>query len=198
MVDMNAQKMDMSDFEAMAAAANGDRSAFDVIVKRHQSALVNYFLRYSGNLDTAAELAQEVFLKIYKARDRYRPEAKFTTYLFRVAHNLAVNELFAKKKPDMKSIDDENGVDPPDCEGVDPETETMAVETSETIREALSRLNPAERSAIILKYTQGMSYAEISNTTGRSVAGVESLLIRAKTKLKAELKKRGITGELFG
>jgi RNA polymerase sigma-70 factor (ECF subfamily) len=187
----------MSDFEAMAAAAEGDRSAFDVIVKRHQGALVNYFLRYSGNLDTAAELAQEVFLKIYKARDRYRPDAKFTTYLFRVAHNLAINELFAKKRPETKPIDNEDGIDPPDNEGIDPETETMTAETSRTIREALSKLNPAERSAIILKYTQGMSYAEISNATGRSTAGVESLLIRAKTKLKAELKKRGITGEMF-
>ncbi|MBN1573776.1 MAG: RNA polymerase sigma factor [Deltaproteobacteria bacterium] len=187
----------MSDFEAMAAAAEGDKSAFDVIVKRHQSGLINYFLRYSGNLDTAAELAQEVFLKIYKARDRYKPEAKFTTYLFRVAHNLAINELIAKKRPDTRSLDNEDGVDPPDYEGIDPETETMAAETSQTIREALLRLNPAERSVIILKYTQGISYAEISKTTGRSVAGVESLLIRAKAKLKAELKKRGITGEMF-
>ncbi len=188
----------MSDFDAMAAAARGDRSAFDVIVKRHQSALINYFFRYSGNLDTAAELAQEVFLKVYKARERYKPEAKFTTYLFRVAHNLAINELFAKKKPDIRSIDSENGIDLPDHEGNNPETGTMAVETSQTIKEALSKLNPAERSAIVLKYTQGMSYAEISKTIGRSTAGVESLLIRAKTKLKNELKKRGITGEMFG
>lgn len=189
--------MEMSDFDAMAAAARGDKSAFEVIVRRHQSALINYFLRYSGNLDTSAELAQEVFLKIYKARERYKPEAKFTTYLFRVAHNLAINELIAKKRPDTKPIEEENGVDPPDHEMNNPEMGTMAAETTETIRDALSKLNPPERSVIILKYTQGMSYAEISETIGRSVAAVESLLIRAKAKLKVELKKRGITEELF-
>ena len=183
----------MSDFDAMAAVAKGEKSAFDVIVKRHQSALINYFMRYSGNLDTAAELSQEVFLRIYKARKRYKPKAKFTTYLFTIAHNLAINELIAKKKPDTKPIDNDEKIETLNTPDDNPEVETMAIETSETIKEAMMQLNPSERSAIILKYTQGMSYAEISKSTGRSVAGVESLLIRAKAKLKVELKKRGLS-----
>ena len=183
----------MTDFEAMALIAKGEKSAFDVIVKRHQNALINYFMRYSGNLDTAAELSQEVFLRIYKARDRYKPKAKFTTYLFRVAHNLAINELIAKKRPNTKPLDNDEKMETLTIPDDNPETGTMAIETSDTIKEAMMQLNPAERSAIILKYTQGMSYKEISKSTGRSVAGVESLLIRAKTKLKVELKKRGLS-----
>jgi RNA polymerase sigma-70 factor, ECF subfamily len=192
-VEINTLKDEMTDFEAMALIAKGDKSAFDVIVKRHQNALINYFMRYSGNLDTAAELSQEVFLRIYKARDRYKPKAKFTTYLFRVAHNLAINELIAKKRPDTKPFDNDEKIETLTTPDDNPETGTMAIEKSDTIKEAMMQLNPAERSAIILKYTQGMSYREISKSTGRSVAGVESLLIRAKTKLKTELQKRGVS-----
>ena len=185
------------DHRAMAALGEGDHSAFKKIVKRHQGALINYFLRYTGNIDTAQELSQEVFLRVFKAAKRYKPRAKFTTYLFSIAHNLAINEVIAKKRPFIVSYDgDETKNFTSDSED-NPERKMLKSETMENIEFAMKKLNPRERSAVVMKYTQGMSYAEIAEITKSSVPAIESLLMRAKGKLKKWLKKEKIALDGF-
>ena len=87
-----------SDVELMLAAGAGDEGAFGELVSRHRDAIVNLTYRYLGNRADAEDLAQDVFLKVYRARKRYRPEAKFTTWLYRVAVNACLNEVRHRKR----------------------------------------------------------------------------------------------------
>jgi len=184
------------DQKLMQAAAEGDADSFGELVRRHQGSVINYFYRYTQNIETARELSQEVFLRIYEARKRYRPTAKFTTYLFRVAHNLAINRVIAKKRP--VSIPMETG-DPDTLDPViasesdNPEEAALVSEESRFIEDALLTLSERERSALIMKYTLDMSYAEIADATGDSESAVDSLLMRAKRKLRRELEKRDVS-----
>jgi len=184
------------DQKLMSAAAEGDTESFGELVRRHQGAVINYFYRYTQNIYTARELSQEVFLRLYKARQRYHPTAKFTTYLFRVAHNLAINKVIAKKRPVEvpTETDDPDTMDPViTSENDTPEEAALASEESRFIEDSLQALTERERSVLIMKYTLDMSYAEIADATGDSKSAVDSLLMRAKRKLKRELEKRGVS-----
>jgi len=181
----NRQEND-KDFEAMAAAAADHGWGFEYLVNKHQGALINYFFRFTRNIDTARELSQEVFLRLYTARQRYRPNSKFTTYLFTIAHNLVVNEVFVKKRPESAS--DSNGsADTIPSGDTGPEQAMIDREKNRKVHEALGRLNERERSAVIMKYTEGLSYAEIADIIGASIPAVESLLSRAKDKMRNSL-----------
>jgi len=184
------------DQKLMKAAAQGDTDSFGELVRRHQGSVIHYFYRYTQNIETARELGQETFLRIYQARKRYRPTAKFTTYLFRVAHNLAINKVIAKKRPVHipTQTDDPDTLDPVIASEADnPEEAALVAEESRFIEDSLHALSERERSVLIMKYTLDMSYAEIAETTGDSESAVDSLLMRAKRKLKRELEKRNIT-----
>jgi RNA polymerase sigma-70 factor (ECF subfamily) len=172
----------------MEAASRGEEWAFEYLVGRYQGALINYFLRHTGSIEAAKELSQEVFLRLYTARHRYRPETKFTTYLFTIAHNLVVNEVFAKKRPESYTNTDEaaGAVASPD-DG--PEQSLITKEEKKKVTDAMSRLNARERSALVMKYTEGMSYVEIAEAIGSSVPAVESLLSRAKEKMRKSLRR---------
>jgi RNA polymerase sigma-70 factor, ECF subfamily len=174
------------DHDAMEAASKGEQWAFEHIVSKYQGSLINYFLRFTQNLDTAKELSQEVFLRLYQARDRYRPETKFSTYLFTIAHNLAINEIFVKKRPET-SADDNVPVESTPSNHRGPEQSLIDSEQTRQINEALARLSFRERSAVIMKYTEGLSYIEIAEITGSSIPAVESLLSRAKEKMRKHL-----------
>lgn len=170
----------------MEAAANGHPWGFEYLVRKHQGALINYFFRFTQNIDTAKELSQEVFLRLYKARLRYRPDSKFTTYLFTIAHNLVVNEVFVKKRPE--STADSNGAaDAIPSKNATPEDTLIDEENKRKVHDALGRLNERERSAMVMKYTEGLSYAEIAEIIGASIPAVESLLSRAKDKMRTSL-----------
>ena len=184
------------DQKLMKAAAEGDTNSFGELVRRHQGAIIQYFYRYTRNIETARELSQDVFLRIYEARKRYRPTAKFTTYLFRVAHNLAINRVIAKKRPISipTETDDPDTIDPVIASENDtPEEAALVSEETRFVEDALQTLSERERSVVLMKYTLDMSYAEIAAATGDSESAVDSLLMRAKRKLRRELEKRDIT-----
>jgi RNA polymerase sigma-70 factor, ECF subfamily len=170
----------------MQAAAEGAGWGFEYLVRKHQGALINYFLHFTQNIDTARELSQEVFLRLYTARLRYRPDSKFTTYLFTIAHNLLVNEVFIKKRPES-TADGDDTVDTTPSGADSPEENLIGRERKKKVRDALAHLNARERSAMIMKYTEGLSYAEIAEVIGASVPAVESLLSRAKDKMRTRL-----------
>jgi RNA polymerase sigma-70 factor (ECF subfamily) len=185
-VKRNDQKENDRDFEAMEAAAKGESWGFEYLVKKHQGALINYFFRFTRNIDTAKEFSQEVFLRLYTARLRYRPDSKFTTYLFTIAHNLVVNEVFVKKRPES-TADGEGTADATPSGDASPEEALMDREKRRKVHDALGRLNSRERSAMVMKYTEGLSYAEIAEVIGASIPAVESLLSRAKDKMRVSL-----------
>jgi RNA polymerase sigma-70 factor (ECF subfamily) len=172
-----------------------DRDAFAELVERYQHRLVGIMYHLVGSHDEAEDLAQEVFLRIYRTRQKYTPKAKFGTWLFTIANNLALNVLRdRKRKPRVPLATTETGV-----QGVRPE-EQLAVDKAPppgyelqhgelvgVIRKALDDLNERQKMAIVLNKFEDMGYEEIADVMGLSSKAVKSLLSRARGKLRAAL-----------
>lgn len=182
-----------SDEELMAGTAQGDGHAFEILVRRHQTLVLNLIYRFIGNRAQADDLAQEVFLRVWKAANTYEPKAKFTTWIYRITANLCLNELksFRGKKifqfrhfgeNDAVSAE-ENLVD----EAPSAEDLLLAKERSDQISEALQNLPHNQRMALILKRYDNLPYDAIAKIIGCSVSAVESLLVRAKRNLQENL-----------
>jgi RNA polymerase sigma-70 factor, ECF subfamily len=177
--------------------------AFETLVERYQNRLVGILFHLVGNRDEAEDLCQEVFLRIYKARKGYRPRAKFSTWLFTIANNLALNFLRSKGRnpsvPIGGSSNDSKAVvsmgrQLAGREGT-PSTEMRQAELSEIVRDALAVLNEDQKLAVLLNKFEEMSYAEIADVMGRSPAAVKSLLARARNQLREQLEPYLLTGQ---
>jgi RNA polymerase sigma-70 factor, ECF subfamily len=158
-----------------------------------------------GRVEEAEDLAQEVFLRIYRARKGYRPRAKFSTWLFTIANNLALTHLRGKgRKPTVEFAGGgessasrelrpaEERV--PAREGT-PSAQMRQVELSDVVRQALDVLGEDQKMAVLLNKFEGMSYAEIAEVMGRSEAAVKSLLARARNHLREQLESYLRTGQ---
>ena len=171
-----------SDEELMLAVGKGDLTAFEQIVLRHQKSAWGIAYRFIGNRATADDVAQEAFLRILDAAERYRPTARFRTYLYSVVTRLCFDHA-RKKRP--ASVDDLSAVSescpsPPDA--------AVSRERDVAVREALDALRPNQRMATVLRYYEGLSGREIAAAMEVSPKAVERLLARARTVL-AELLK---------
>ena len=175
----------------MAKAAEGDEFAFEILVRRHQASVLNLVYRYVGDRTKAKDLAQEVFLRVWKSASRYEPKAKFTTWIYRITANLCLNELksFGKKKLIFGGSPGEEGQTRDEGSNVSPSAEDLllAEERSLRISDALQSLPESQRMALILKRYEGLSYDEIARVMRCSVSAVESLLVRAKRNLQEKL-----------
>jgi RNA polymerase sigma-70 factor (ECF subfamily) len=156
------------DEELMLRAGRGDREAFDEIVRRHQDRVLRIALRYAARSE-AEDIGQEVFLAVFRAAPRYRPEARFTTWLYRIVVNACLG--MRRKRP------------PP---GQIPRREP-AEETAQRVREAIARLPDRQRLAVILHRFDGLSYREVAAAMDLSETAVESLLARAYRALRESL-----------
>ncbi len=177
----------------MERIAGGDQDAFEILVNRHQTSILNLIYRYVGNRTQAKDLAQEVFIKVWQGAESYEPKAKFTTWVYRITVNLCLNELKSAKggkwvqltteEEARKRADDE--IHP---EGsLSPEDLLLAEERSRQISEALQTLPENQRMALILKRYDNLSYDEIGKIMECSFSAVESLLVRAKRNLQEKL-----------
>jgi RNA polymerase sigma-70 factor (ECF subfamily) len=186
------------DVQFMLRFQRGDETAFDALVRHHERSVVNLTYRYVGDPGAAEDLAQEVFFRVYKARATYRPEAKFTTWLYRIAANLCLNELRDREKYrplPMSSATRDDGEEagdghsaPLDAGVADPPS--GAIEREElrrTVNEAVKALPPQQRMAVLLLRWHGCSYQEIAEAMDTTVKAVKSLLSRAKENLKGRL-----------
>ena len=174
------------DVRLMVQVRNDVVGAFETLVERYQNRLVGILFHLVGNREEAEDLCQEVFLRIYKARKGYRPRAKFSTWLFTIANNLAVNHLRSKGRTKNMPI----GGSGTDAEAVasvaqhlagregTPSAEMRQAELADVVREALAVLNEDQKLAVLLNKFEEMSYAEIAAVMGRSAAAVKSLLAR--------------------
>ena len=165
----------------MTRAAGGDFAAFEELVRRNQSGAWALAWHCLGDTSEAQDIVQEAFLKIYKAASRYRPTAKFKTYLYRVVTRLCL-DWQAKKRPDyadsLPSVADL-------CPG--PEALAGQVEVTGAVRKCLAGLPTNQRIAITLRHYDGMNYGEIAEVLSVSTKAVDSLLQRARDSLRKRL-----------
>jgi len=177
----------------MLAVAGGDVRAFVSLVEKYQKPLINLIYHFVHNRTQAEELTQEVFVRAYLAAPRYKPKAKFSTWLYRIATNLCLNELKSKKSSGHMPLDELESLGNAEQKSRDRRHETrpdVAFEYRELldfITRALDELPANQRIAVILHRFEGLSYQEIAQALGCSVSAVESLLYRAKQRLREML-----------
>ncbi len=184
-----------SDSELMLRVKKGEISAFNQILEKYQRPIINFVYRFLGSKEKAEEITQEVFLRIYLARGRYRPRAKFSTYIYRIARNLSLNAL-RKKRPQIVSLDEpisgENGEmkrELPDSRQISPAEALKKKEIQLLVKKALDSLPQPQKTAIILNRYNDLSYEEIGRIMNLSLPAVKSLLHRGKENLKEKLAK---------
>ncbi len=184
----------LSSEELMARIGKGDEDAFEILVKRHQTPILNLVYRFIGDRTQARDLAQEVFIRVWQSAKTYEPKAKFTTWIYRITANLCFNELKSARRRKWFSFNrsDENGEHAFEDSLSDnaPSAEDLLLEKerSRQISDALQNLPENQRMALILKRYEGLSYQEIARVIGCSVSAVESLLVRAKRTLQEKMK----------
>ena len=172
-----------------------DATAFGELVDRYRQRLVGILNHLLGHSDEAEDLAQEVFLRVYRTRQRYHPRAKFSTWLFTIANNLALNALRDRQRRPVLPLEvrESGPLGPRPAENAaaardEPPTHGLAQqELADVIRRALDGLNERQRVAIVLNKFEDMNYAEIAEVMGLSTKAVKSLLSRARTKLREAL-----------
>ena len=180
-----------SDEDLMLAYAAGDAAAFDALYAHHKGGVYRYLLRQCLQPGVADELFQDVWTNVIRARETYEPAAKFTTWLYRIAHNRMIDHFRASGHLTLVSTDDEAHqeavISLPAARTAQPEPRAENRELGERLRAAIGALPPPQREAFLLQQEAEMSLAEIAALTGVGVETVKSRLRYALTKLRAEL-----------
>ena len=188
------KKLDsFSSEDLMVKTAEGDEFAFEILVRRHQTSVLNLVYRYVGDRTKAKDLAQEVFIRVWRAANCYEPKARFTTWMYRITANLCLNELKSVKGKKLVQLEAEEedrqntNFEPHFDASQSPEDLLLAEERSRQVAEALQSLPENQRMALILKRYDNLSYDEIAKIMECSLSAVESLLVRAKKNLQGKL-----------
>jgi RNA polymerase sigma-70 factor, ECF subfamily len=187
---------DQTDADVMLRVKAGDQSAFNYLVQKYRRAMVSFMYRMARNSSAAEDLAQEVFLRVYRSRETYEPSAKFTTWLYRIATNLAVNHArdTRHERPEVQvsldEPDEETGttIEVPDAT---PNAEQVIVrrERMLAIRKKVEALPEQQRLAVIMHKYQQMDYKQIADVLKKSESATKSLLFRAYETLREQLKE---------
>ncbi len=183
------------DVRLMLEVRDDKPDAFAEMVGRYQHRLVAVMHHLVGNAEEAEDLAQEVFLRVYRARKKYRPRSKFSTWLFTIANNLALNSLRSRQRRPVVplAVRDSGPLGPRPAEQLVPDPGTGPVqrvqkdELAAQVRQALETLNERQRMAVVLNKFEDMNYAEIAEVMGLTTKAVKSLLSRARVNLRAAL-----------
>jgi RNA polymerase sigma-70 factor, ECF subfamily len=181
-----------SDVQLMLDVKAGDEASFDFLLQKYRTPLVNFLYRMVRDTATAEDLAQEVFLRVYRARKRYTPSAKFTTWLFRIATNLALNSVRDNRYQKLETSLDapvEDDEAPVELRSPDMRIDEHLVEQarSEIIRHAIASLPEKQRAAVLLHKYEEMDYGEIAKILECSESALKSLLFRAYESLRVQL-----------
>jgi len=192
-----------SDLDLMLRVSRGDTESFEALLRRHRTPLVNYFSRMVRDPALAEDLAQEVFLRVYQARERYQPEAMFTTWLYRIATNLALNAIRDRKFTEV-------AIEPADQDSPGGETwvarwpdsrptaeqRLILADRERMIRNAVEALPEKQRAAVILHKYHEVDYRQIAKILEVSESAVKSLLFRAYETLRMRLEPLLVGGEI--
>ncbi len=178
----------------MARIKQGDTEALRLLIEAHQHRVIGSVAKMLGDDSDAEDIAQQVFIRVWRSAARYEPTAKFTTWLFKITRNLVFNELRRRKRHPTRSLDatvDDNdrplqipdpGTKPADTALLDDEMQTA-------IQKAIDELPEIQRMAIVLRRYDDIPYEDIGEILGLSVPAVKSVLFRARTALREKLKK---------
>ena len=191
-VRYNVGAMTRSDVQLMLDVKAGDDASFNLLLQKYRTPLINFLYRMVRDSATAEDLAQEVFLRVYRARKQYSPSAKFTTWLFRIATNLALNSVRDNRHRQMDvSIDApvEEDQAPVQLPALEMRIDEHMIERdrAEFIRQAISSLPEKQRVAVLLHKYEEMDYAEIAKILECSESALKSLLFRAYETLRVQL-----------
>jgi RNA polymerase sigma-70 factor (ECF subfamily) len=183
---------DTEDVRLMQRVAGGDTSAFEQLVERHQALVAGTVARMLGSNSDVEDIAQQVFIRVWKSARRYVPRAKFTTWLLKITRNLVFNELRRSKRHAHVPLQSEPG-----AEGIPlkdemnpaPDASLLETELQRAIDEAIMQLPESQRMALVLRRYEQLSYEQIAEVLDLSVPAVKSVLFRARTELRTRLSK---------
>lgn len=180
------------DHALMVRIAAGDHDAFRELVERHQGAVVGTVTKMLGNTSDSEDIAQLVFIRVWKHAKRYKAKHKFTTYLYTIARNLVYNESRRRSRKKTVSADqreDDQHLQHPDDPAAEPDAALLTDELQRAIDSAIQALPENQRMALVLRRYEDLPYEEIAEVLKTSVPAVKSLLFRARTTLRETLAK---------
>ncbi len=184
----------LSDHQLIEATKGGDEAAFGEIMRRYRSPITNYIYRFLNDYEEAVDLAQETFVRVYFALERYHTEYAFSTYIYRIATNLAISEIRKRKRRKLVSLtglfqfDNEEAQDfnPPDEKPL-PDENLIESEQSTTIARAIATLPEKYRAPIVLRDVEGKSYEEVAQIMQLGLGTTKSRISRARKLLREKL-----------
>jgi len=183
---------DTEDVRLMQLVAAGDTSAFEQLIERHQALVAGTVARMLGSNSDVEDIAQQVFIRVWKSARRYIPRAKFTTWLLKITRNLVFNELRRSKRHTHISLQSEPGAEEvllKDEKNPAPDASLLETELQRAIEEAIIQLPESQRMALVLRRYEQLSYEQIAEVLDLSVPAVKSVLFRARTELRTQLGK---------
>jgi RNA polymerase sigma-70 factor, ECF subfamily len=181
---------DAEDVRLMGLVSRGDTAAFQDLVERHQTLVLGTVARMLGSNSDVEDIAQQVFIRVWKSAGRYVPRAKFTTWLLKITRNLVFNELRRWKRRaqvPMQTDVEEKEMPLKDETAQAPDAALLESELQQAIEQAISQLPEVQRMAVILRRYEDLSYQQIGEILDLSVPAVKSVLFRARTELRARL-----------
>ena len=182
---------DAEDVRLMRLVAGGDTGAFEQLVERHQALVAGTVARMLGSNSDVEDIAQQVFIRVWKSAGRYVARAKFTTWLLKITRNLVFNEMRrAKRHPHMPVQIEPEAEEIPlkDEAAASPDAKLLQSELQQAIENAITLLPETQRMALVLRRYEELSYEEIADVLDLSVPAVKSLLFRARTELRERLR----------
>ena len=190
-----------ADCDLVTRAMAGREDGFEELVRRYQRPIAAYVYRMVGDYEAALDLTQEVFIKVYNSLRRYRPEFKFSTWIYKIAHNAAVDHLRrygtrggAAAKALVGEFEGEQYDLPIESRRLSPEQESERAERRAEIENVVRQLPAAYRELVLLRHSHDMSYDEIAEVTGLPLGTVKNRLFRARETMRQQFVQRGITG----
>ena len=183
---------DAEDVRLMRLVARGDTSAFEEVIERHQALVAGTAARMLGSNSDVEDIAQQVFIRVWKSARRYVPRAKFTTWLLKITRNLVFNELRRAKRRAQVPLQSDPGAEEiplKDETNPAPDASLLEDELQRAIEEAIMQLPESQRMALVLRRYEQLSYDQIAEVLDLSVPAVKSVLFRARTELRSRLSK---------
>jgi len=187
----------LADYELVQTAVAGREASFEELVRRYQRPIAAYVYRMVGDYDSALDLTQEVFIKVYNSLNRYRSEFKFSTWIYKIAHNAAIDHLrrhAVREQTLSGSVEGERREVTIESKRLTPEQESERKERRMEIESVVQLLQPAYRELIVLRHSHDLSYDEIAEVTGLPLGTVKNRLFRAREAMRDLLVQRGIDG----
>lgn len=193
-IDEEAEKRKANerDVALMLRVKTGDMDAFEQLIEIYQGPVIGTVAKMLGGASEAEDIAQQVFVRVWKSAARYEPQAKFTTWLFTITRNLVFNETRRRKRKPTVSVEKREEVGHQmveDSQTVSPDQDVLHAELEEAVDKAIQELPDKQRMAVILRRYEEMPYDEIGKILSMSVPAVKSVLFRARTQLKESLQR---------